>query len=192
MILGQETPQECQNDSLKSYHHAKKSCTSHEMKRYDRGVSPQGNGNCKAGVSYEFMHRAHRASTEGRKMGGSVGVWGTPCSIQRGLARRLCILLVCTDPLSARVCTKTSRGISPLWGGSTYRINEIWRAGDTFFPDYRQFSAPLSLLSLVGLGLYFVFRLKWTKFRFVFRSKKAQISLLISFCINKFRAFRIA
>ena len=105
MILGQETPQECQNDSLKSYHHARKSCTSHEMKRYDRGVSPQGNGNCEAGsetgMSYEFMHRAHRASTEGRKMGGSVGVWGTPCSIQRGLARRLCILLVCTDPLSA-------------------------------------------------------------------------------------------
>ena len=26
---------------------------------------------------------------------------GHPCSIQRGLARRLCILLVCTDPLSA-------------------------------------------------------------------------------------------
>jgi|AntRauTorckE5430_2_1112549.scaffolds.fasta_scaffold37065_1 hypothetical protein len=105
MILGQETPQECQNDSLKSYHHARKSCTSHEMKRYDRGVSPQGNGNCEAGsetgMSYEFMHRAHRASTEGRKMGGSVGVWGTPCSIQRGLTRRLCILLVCTDPLSA-------------------------------------------------------------------------------------------
>ena len=75
------------------------------MKRYDRGVSPQGNANCeagsKAGMSYEFMHRAHRASTEGRKMGGSVGVWGTPCSIQRGLTRRLCILLVCTDPLSA-------------------------------------------------------------------------------------------
>jgi len=36
-----------------------------------------------------------------------------------------------------------------------------------------------------------VFRLKWTKFRFVFRSKKAQISLLISFYI-KMRAFRIA
>jgi hypothetical protein len=74
------------------------------MKRYNRGVSPQGNGNCdagsEAGMSYGFMHRAHRASTEGRKMGGSVGVWGTPCSIQRGLARRLCILL-CTDPLSA-------------------------------------------------------------------------------------------
>jgi len=112
MILGQETPQECQNDSLKSYHHARKSCTSHEMKRYDRGVSPQGNGNCEAGsetgMSYEFMHRAHRASTEGRKMGGSVGVWGTPCSIQRGLTRRLCILLVCTDPLF-RVSTETSR-----------------------------------------------------------------------------------
>ena len=75
------------------------------MKRYNRGVSPQGNGNCdagsEAGMSYEFIHRAHRTSTEGRKMGGSVGVWGTPCSIQRGLARRLCILLVCTDPLSA-------------------------------------------------------------------------------------------
>jgi hypothetical protein len=28
-----------------------------------------------------------------------------------------------------------------------------------------------------------VFRLKWTKFRFVFRSKKAQISLLIPFYI---------
>jgi hypothetical protein len=26
---------------------------------------------------------------------------GHPCSIQRGLARRLCILLVCTDALSA-------------------------------------------------------------------------------------------
>ena len=88
MILGQETPQECQNDSLKSYHHARKSCTSHEMKRYDRGVSPQGNGNCeagsKAGMSYEFMHRAHRASTEGRKMGGSVGVWGTPVVYRGG------------------------------------------------------------------------------------------------------------
>ena len=65
------------HDSLKSYHHARKKLhTSHEMRRYDRGVSPQGNGNCKAGskagMSYEFMHRAHRASTEGRKMGGSV------------------------------------------------------------------------------------------------------------------------
>ena len=94
------------HDSLKSYHHArKKSCTSHEMKRYNRGVSPQGNGNCeagsKAGMSYEFMHRAHRASTEGRKMGGSVGVWGTPVAYRGGLARRLCILLECTDPLSA-------------------------------------------------------------------------------------------
>jgi hypothetical protein len=82
MILGQETPQECQNDSLKSYHHVKKTALSHERKRYHRGVSPQGNGNCEAGseagMSYEFMHRAHRASTEGRKMGGSVGVWGTP------------------------------------------------------------------------------------------------------------------
>ena len=99
------------------------------MKRYNRGVSPQGSGNCEAGseagMSYEFMHRAHRASTEGRKMGGSVGVWGTPVVyrgyrastegrkmggsvgvwvtpvVYRGLARRLCILLVCTDPLSA-------------------------------------------------------------------------------------------
>ena len=62
--------------------------TSHEMKRYDRGVSPQGNANCeagsKAGMSYEFMHRAHRASTEGRKMGGSVGVWGTPVVYRGG------------------------------------------------------------------------------------------------------------
>ena len=75
-----------------------------EGKIFGRGVSPQGNGNCEAGsetgTSYEFMHRAHRASTEGRKMGGSVGVWGTPCSIQRGLTRRLCILLVCTEALS--------------------------------------------------------------------------------------------
>ena len=50
------------------------------MKRYDRGVSPQGNGNCEAGsetgMSYEFMYRAHRASTEGRMVGGGVGVWG--------------------------------------------------------------------------------------------------------------------
>ena len=36
-----------------------------------------------------------------------------------------------------------------------------------------------------------VFRLKWTKFRFVFRSKKAQISLLISFHKKKIRTFRI-
>ena len=34
-------------------------------------------------MSYEFMHRAHRASTEGREMGGGVGVWGTPV-VHRG------------------------------------------------------------------------------------------------------------
>jgi len=133
MILGQETPQEFQNDSLKSYHHAKKkSCTSHEMKRYNRGVSPQGNGDCeagsKAGMSYEFMHRAHRASTEGRKMGGSVGVWGTPVVYRGGLARRLCILLDCTDPLSAlapklqevqcfRSVLELDQAAFPLWRG---------------------------------------------------------------------------
>jgi len=76
------------HDSLKSYHHARKSCTSHEMKRYNRGVSPQGSRNCEArseaGMSCEFMHRAHRASTEGRKMGGSVGVWGTPVVYRGG------------------------------------------------------------------------------------------------------------
>ena len=101
MVLGQETPQECQNDSLKSYHHARKSCTSHEMKRYKRGVSPQGNGNCEAGseagMSYEFMHRAHRASTEGRKMGGSVGVWGTP------VVTRFLLLRVMTMSMSSQV-----------------------------------------------------------------------------------------
>jgi len=36
-----------------------------------------------------------------------------------------------------------------------------------------------------------VFRLKWAKFRFAFRSKKAQISLLISFYVKKNRTFRI-
>jgi len=35
-----------------------------------------------------------------------------------------------------------------------------------------------------------VFRLKRTKFRFVFRSKKAQISLYISFDYKKNREFR--
>jgi hypothetical protein len=34
---------------------------------------------------------------------------GHPCSIQRGLARRLCILLVCTDPISA-LALQTSIG----------------------------------------------------------------------------------
>ena len=71
------------------------------------GTAKQEAAGSEAGMSYEFMHRAHRASTEGRKMGGSVGVWGTPCSIQRGLTRRLCILLVCTEAL--RVSTETSR-----------------------------------------------------------------------------------
>jgi len=94
------------HDSLKSYHHArKKSCTSHEMKRYNRGVSPQGNGNCeagsKAGMSYEFMHRAHRASTEGRKMGGSVKVWGTPVLYRGGWPVDCASCLYALIPLSA-------------------------------------------------------------------------------------------
>jgi len=38
--------------------------------------------------------------------------------------------------------------------------------------------------------LWPVFRLKRAKFRFVFRSKKAQISLYISFGYKKFREFR--
>ena len=48
---------------------------------------PQGNGNCEAGsetgMSYEFMHRAHRASTEGARW---VGVleYGAPPVVYRG------------------------------------------------------------------------------------------------------------
>jgi len=42
-----------------------------------------------------------------------VGVWGTPCSIQRGLARRLCILLVCTDPLSSALAPKLQEVYEP-------------------------------------------------------------------------------
>ena len=54
MILGQETSQEYQGDSLKSYRHVKKTALSHEMKRYNRGVSPRGNGNCEAEMSNEL------------------------------------------------------------------------------------------------------------------------------------------
>jgi hypothetical protein len=36
-----------------------------------------------------------------------------------------------------------------------------------------------------------VFRLKRTKFRFVIRAKKAQISFLITFCKKKIRTFRV-
>jgi hypothetical protein len=88
------------------------------------GTAKQEAAGSEAGMSYEFMHRAHRASTEGRKMGGSVGVWGTPCSIQRGLARRLCILLVCTDPLSKReLCVAAfSSNMNSKPGFRTYLI----------------------------------------------------------------------
>jgi len=52
--LDKKRLQECHNDSLKSYHRArKKKRTSHEMKRYNRGVSPQGNGNCEQEAKQE-------------------------------------------------------------------------------------------------------------------------------------------
>ena len=52
-------------------------------------------------MSYEFMHRAHRASTEGRKMGGSVKVWGTPVLYRGGWPVDCASCLYALIPLSA-------------------------------------------------------------------------------------------
>ena len=48
---------------------------------------------------------------------------GHPCSIQRGLARRLCILLVCTDPLSA-LAPKLQKVYGPLRFGPRLQIKK--------------------------------------------------------------------
>ena len=86
-------------------------------KRSFRGISPHGGpsnldyGNKnKGGILRWFVLSYNTLTTlilslyniaQHKLIENGVGVWGTPCSIQRGLTRRLCILLVCTDPLSA-------------------------------------------------------------------------------------------
>ena len=47
----------CHVSSLKSYHHVKKSPAAREIKRYIRGGSPLGNGNCEAARSEAGMSR---------------------------------------------------------------------------------------------------------------------------------------
>jgi len=47
----------CHVSSLKSYHHVKKSPAARDIKRYIRGGSPLGNGNCEAARSEAGMSR---------------------------------------------------------------------------------------------------------------------------------------
>ena len=79
IILGQETPSGVTLRFAEELSPREKDRPAHEMKRHNSGVSPQGNGNCEAarseaGMSYELCIVRIRESTEGRKMGGSVGV----------------------------------------------------------------------------------------------------------------------
>ena len=124
MILGQETPQECQNDSLKSYHHAKIKIKKLHLPRNEKIQSW-----CESTGQWELRSRkrsrnelriyASCAPCEHRRAQDGWECWsmGHPCSIQRGLARRLCISPREKDRLSHEI-KRYKRGVSPLGNGN--------------------------------------------------------------------------
>ena len=96
----------CTGDSLKSYHHARK-------KKLYLPRNEKIRSWCESTGKCELRSRKRNrnelrvyASCAPCKHGRAQDGWECwsmghpPCSIQRGLTRRLCILLVCTDPLS--------------------------------------------------------------------------------------------
>jgi len=128
----------CHVSSLKSYHHVRKSPTAREIKRYIRGGSPLGNGNCVAARSEAGMSRelCIVRTVRARKGAKWVGVleYRVPPVLYRGgcpLGMQLCVCVLFPYP---RISTKTSHLIvsmtspiliwaqSPLWGKWYYKF----------------------------------------------------------------------
>ena len=103
----------CHVSSLKSYHRVKKSPAAREIKRYIRGGSPLGNGNCEAARSEAGMSRelCIVRTVRARKGARWVGVleYRVPPVVYRGGSLLGMQLFVCVLFPYPRISTKTSQ-----------------------------------------------------------------------------------